>query len=127
MRKMTSDLHEHILKSLRDDIIKYAYIEGDEPTDLNLLRLIFKNYRHTSKQRRGLRLTYIGDRVMSKQFASYSYETSERISHKAILGLDKNMLWPYYIGKQHVTFYNQDDAAWFQLNGGDLNTYTDYL
>jgi hypothetical protein len=124
---MSFDLHEHILKSLRDDIIKYAYIEGNEPTDLNLLRVIFKNYRHTSKQRRGLRLTYIGDRVMSRRFASYSYETSEKISHKAILGLDKKMIWPYYIGKQHVSFYNQDDAAWFQLNGNNLNTYSELL
>lgn len=124
---MSGNLHQYILRSLRDDVIKYSYIEGDQPTDLSILRLIFKNYRHTSKYSKGLRLTYIGDRVMCKHFVSYSYETSERISHKAILGLDKNMLWPYYIGKQHVTFYNQDDAAWFQLNGGDLNTYTDYL
>jgi hypothetical protein len=126
-RKMNTDLHEYILQSLKDDIIRHAYIEGDQPSDLHLLRLIFKNYRHTSKNRRGLRLTYIGDRVMSGRFQSYSYETANKVSNKSILSLDKNMIWPYYIGKQHVTFYNQDDAAWFQLNGSDINTFTEYF
>lgn len=121
------NLHEFLLNTVRVDIIKYAYVDGDDPTDLNLLRLIFKNYRHTSKNRRGLRLTYLGNRVMRKHFASYNYENTEITSNKAILGLDKNMLWPYYISNKHVTFYNQDDAAWFRLNGSDINTYTNYL
>lgn len=123
----SDDLHEFLITSIRDDVIKYAYIDGDQPTDLNLLRLVFKNYRHTTKTRRGLRLTYIGDRVMCKHFKSYSYETVEPISNKALLSLDKNMIWPYYIGRQHVSFYSQDDAAWFQLNGGNINTYTDMI
>lgn len=121
------NLHEFLLNTVRAEVLQYAYIEGDEPTDLNLLRIIFKNYRHTSNNRRGLRLTYLGNRVMRKHFTSYSYENSEITSNKAILGLDKNMLWPYYISNKLVTFYNQDDAAWFKLNGSDINTYTNYL
>jgi len=119
----SSNLHEFVLQTLSEsfDDTTRAWSTAEK------LKFIFKNYRVKNTTHCGLRLTYIGDRLMSKHFSSYSYETEKRISNSALLGLDKNMIWPYYIGKQHVTFYSTDDAAWFQLNGHDINTFTDFI
>ena len=37
------------------------------------------------------------------------------------------MKWPYYLGRRIVIFYSQEDAAWFRLNGQNLNRYIDYI
>ena len=123
---MNSDnLHVYILSVVKTEILKQ--FDNQPISDQRCFRILFKNYRSTSNKHYGLRLSYLGDKIMSKHFESYSYEMDSSISNKALLGLDKKMFWPYYIVKKHVTFYSQDDAAWFRLNGQDINTYTDLL
>lgn len=116
-----NDIHSFILNTVKKDI------KLDVTDEKLLLRYIFKNYRYSTYQHKGIRLSFEGNRLLQKHFESFSYPLSERVAHTATIALDRNMLWPYYIGKQYVTFYSADDASWFQLNGKDLNSFSDYI
>lgn len=115
------DIHIYILKSVRQDI------DLDSNNDKILLRYLFKNYRHYKDKNIGLRLTFVGNQTLRKHFQDYSYPMEGKINNRALIALDKSMLWPYYIGKQYVSFYSKDDAAWFQLNGNNLNNFSQYI
>lgn len=116
-----SNLHLYLLDKIRHEI------KLDVTDEKILLRYIFKNYRFHNEQHKGLCLSYNGNKIMQKHFESYSYPIARKIMHLSTIALDKNMLWPYYIGKQYVTFYSADDASWFQLNGKDLNSFSNYI
>lgn len=116
-----SDLHFYVLNKVKDKI------KLDATDEKILLRHLFKNYRYRNNEHLGLSLSYSGNQLLQKTFESYSYPVETKINHAAIIALDKNMLWPYYIGKQYVTFYSADDASWFQLNGKDLNSFSNYI
>lgn len=124
-------VHDYILQEVKENLINLLLSHKKRnAVSLNnreLLGIIFKNYRTSTKGHKGLRLSYLGDRVCCKHFASYTYKLEEAVQNQAILSLDRNMLWPYYIGKEHISFYSQDDAAWFQLNGSNINTYGDFI
>jgi hypothetical protein len=129
---MTCDsLHEFILETIKEDLISlvlsHKKIKHQAWNDRELFSMLFKNYRTSNTGHKGLRLTYVGDRSCAKHFASYAYKVSKHVSNKDLLELDKKMIWPYYVGKEHISFYSQDDAAWFQLNGNDLTEYTNHI
>lgn len=119
-----------ILEKIRQDIysvLKERYGEQNSLTDKHLLALIFKNYRFRNGHHHGLRLTYLGNRVLAKHYESYSYMHGEKPTHKDLLVLDKQMIWPYYISKNTATFYSENDAAWFTINGANLSKFTEYI
>lgn len=116
-----SDLHLFVLNKVKHKI------KLDATDEKILLRYLFKNYRFKNNEHLGLSLSYNGNHLLQKTFESYSYPVVSKINHAATIALDKNMLWPYYIGKQYVSFYSADDASWFQLNGKDINSFSDYL
>lgn len=123
-------LHEHILAEVKEKLLtrlSYGSIEELRFTDKQLLNYLFKNYRYDRSGHKGIRLTYEGHTICSGVFKSYSYELAAPTSNQAKIALDKNMLWPYYIGKQCISFYSEEDAAWFQLNGSDINSFTDFI
>lgn len=124
-------LHDYILSIVKEDLLKVLFSQKKKSTkhwqDKELLNVLFKNYRCSSAGPKGLRLSYLGDRLCSKHFANYTYKLACSIQNISLLGLDKKMIWPYYIGKEHINFYSQDDAAWFQLNGSDINSFTDFM
>jgi len=125
-----SHLHYLILEVVRPSLEIYLSKNGKE--DLlkdrnNLLSLLFKNFRMSNHIPVGLRLSYLGNSLMAESYQEYSFPIKGTVSHKAIILLDRNMKWPYYIGKKYVTFYSENDAAWFRLNDNDLSKYSEYV
>jgi chaperone required for assembly of F1-ATPase len=121
-------LHERILQVVRTDLITVlpAMSSAD---DNQLLNKIFRNYRAIKKSAHstGIRLTVVGNQLMHKHYTAYDYKFQGSRNHSVLVALDKNMLWPYYIGSTVITFYNQQDAAWFQLNGNDIEHFVSFI
>lgn len=128
---LNDTLHGTILRALQPKIIQLlADINQISPDQVDVesqLSAIFYNYRTKNNMPMGLRLSTLGNKLLCKCYDCYKYQHSEKLNHKTLLILDKNMKWPYYLTKTHVIFYNQDDAAWFRLSGANLNTYIEYL
>lgn len=121
-----------ILERIKPDLTAtLAKLNQDQPTpnhtDRDLLQITFKNYRYKNNEHHGLRLTYQGVSLLKKHYDSYSYTVEEKPTHQAFVRLDKNMKWPYYISKRVATFFNENDAAWYRLNGGNLTSFTEYI
>lgn len=132
---MRENLHTYILEQVKDNVRRTLETRyGDHNyTDKELFRILFKNYRYSDKTHSGLLLTYFGHQALSKVFDCYSYEINfnnkkfNKTKHSTLIALDKNMKWPYYIGKKYVTFFSEDDASWFRLSGSDINDFSGYV
>lgn len=134
---MRNNLHTYILDEVKDYLLKsLTSLHGENKyTDQELFRILFKNYRMQDGEHTGLLLTYYGHRVLAKSFQSYSYQINfqekakkmKKTKHSTLIALDKNMKWPYYIGKKYVTFFSEDDASWFRLSGSDINDFSGYV
>lgn len=131
MRRISIEgLHVKIANELEKDIVSYTEKRLGEPpqfTPDEIYRLIFANYRTIDGVPYGIRLTPFGNNLLSKRYDHYKYKISISPNNKSLIALDKIMEWPYYLGKTIVTFYNENDAAWFRLNGHDINTYVDMI
>jgi len=125
-------LHSKILETVHTDLENYflkegIYLPSHNQTDY-LLKKVFKNYRrYSTGKQSGLRLSYLGNRMLSNHFESYAYMHEDILTNKIILRLDQNMKWPYYISRTVAVFYSQDDAAWFKLNEEKLSSFVDYI
>lgn len=131
MRQISIEsIHAKLVSELEKDIILYTSKRlGHEPkfTKDEIHRLIFANYRLVEGEPFGIRLTSFGNALLSKRYDHYKYKFSDLPNNKAVIVLDKIMEWPYYLGKSTVTFYNENDATWFRLNGNDINSYIEML
>lgn len=126
----TKTFHYYILEVLRPAVEVTIKSYTDNPEKLSskdILHMLFTNYRVSNNMHTGLRLSYFGNRMMSKEFQEYKFEYTGKINHKTYILLDRNMKWPYYIGKKYVSFYSENDAAWFKLNDQDLGKYVDFI
>ena len=128
---LTNDsLHSKLLDQLGPELSAYLTKRSGDAVNLSrddLLRLIFSNYRTLNGSPHGIRLSPLGNNLMSKKYNHYRYQHNGNVNNKAFIVLDKMMKWPYYLGRNTVTFYSEDDAAWFRLNGNDLNNYVEFL
>jgi hypothetical protein len=128
---MQQSLHEFIFDNIKDTYLKSKYGSVDTPinelVEKDLYKAVFYNYRKSNNKHLGLRLTYIGEMLMKKHFVEYKYELKKRPTNKVFIMLDKYSEWPYYIGNKYVSFFSQDDAAWFRLNNSDLEDYIEQL
>ncbi len=125
-----SNLHVQILSKLKDQVDSHFQKILNEPQSFSeeeTYRILFENYRKIDNQHHGLRLTSFGNSLLSKHYDFYKYKHEEKILNKSFIVLDKSMKWPYYLGRQIVIFYSQEDAAWFRLNGQNLNRFIDYM
>ena len=41
--------------------------------------------------------------------------------------LKKQMKWPYYFTRKKMVFYDQEDSAWFKINGSDISAFIDVI
>ena len=132
---MRENLHTYILNEVKDNVVRTLTSRYGEQkyTDQELFRILFKNYRFKQKEHTGLLLSYFGCQALSRVFESYSYQINfnqpkfKKTKHSTLIALDKNMKWPYYIGKKYVTFFSEDDASWFRLSGSDINDFSGYV
>lgn len=109
-------------KSIRRDIKGFTNSTIDSKC-----YFLFHNYRPTKNGPVGLRLTNRGYKLINRFFDNHEFETTNTLTGKILIDLDKNMKWPYYIDKFKVVFYNTEDAAWFKLAGQDLGYFTSSL
>lgn len=121
-----------ILETVQQDLENYFQSEGTALPVKNqkefLLKQLFKNFRrHMNGNQKGLRLSYLGNKVMAKHFENYAYIHEDIVTNRIVLKLDRQMKWPYYISRTLAVFYSQDDAAWFKLNEGKLKEFVDYI
>lgn len=128
--KSVNCLHTGILNMIHDDlvpILNKGRRNLGNYTEANLMRAVFRNYRKTAGKHRGIRLTTLGNQLLRNHYVAYDYIIEHKVSNKALLTLDQHMTWPYYVGKTRVSFYSENDAAWFTLNGNNLDDFVDYL
>ena len=124
---MSETLHDFILKKLKQPLVQSYGDDVAQLSDSEILRLLFVNYRLREGVHHGLRLSGIGARLMKKQYDSYRYDMNIKPNHKAYTVLDRNANWPYYIGRKYITYFAEEDAAWYRLNGSNVNTYIEYI
>jgi len=122
------DLHAIILDRVKPYLLGILSKTSDKRySDNELLAIIFKNFRITKNCPTGLRLSHAGNIVLAKAWQSWKFQHTGNITHKAYILLDKNMIWPYYIGTKFITFYSENDASWFKLNGNNISKYSEYV
>lgn len=124
--------HEKLLDKIKSDVLDLLRSSSKSPKSYStdeIFRTVFTNYRVVSGQPAGLRLTSVGNKILSKHFNSYKYTIHDEISNFVFITLDKNMNWPYYLGTKsnHIVFYSEDDAAWFRLNGNSIKRYVESI
>lgn len=112
---------EYIMNSLRD-----SNRLADAST-IDMCYAVFQNFRLSNSVPKGLRLTTFGNRYMSKHFTSFEYPLAEELVGITLVNLDRAMTRPYYLTKKKVTFYDENDAAWFRLGGSNLQGFSKSL
>lgn len=123
-------MHEFIKESLWTPYHSTRYgrfADIPDTKDSQFFTEIFANYRRTKTKHIGLRLTFLGETLMRKSFTAYKYILDDMPSNQSLILLDKNMQWPYYIGKKYITFFNEVDASWYQLTGKNLKQFAEDL
>ena len=98
-----------------------------EDSRIQLAYKIFNNFRIDNGVPKGIRLTYLGNELLKRQFTAYDYSHSVEPTPKMYLVLDQQMKWPYYFTKKKMVFYDQEDSAWFKLNGSDILAFIDVI
>ena len=94
---------------------------------IDLAHKIFNNFRIDNGAPKGIRLTQLGNELLKRQFTAYDYNHSVIPTPKMYLVLDQQMKWPYYFTKKKMVFYDQEDSAWFKLNGSDISAFIDVI
>jgi len=98
-------IYNYLLQTYSDAVVKHP-------------RQIFYNY-----QRQGLRLTKFGHQLMRQEFDHYEFviDRDQKITAGDLLRLDRGMQWPYYIHRDILVLYSEDDATIIKLVGGYQN------
>lgn len=86
---------------------------------------IFSNFRIKSKVPYGLRLSYLGNELLKRNFAFNEFNHDLVPTPKMYLKLDSIMQWPYYFTKRKIVLYSDEDVVWYKLNGNDLEAFLD--
>lgn len=88
---------------------------------------IFSNYRVSKNDTKGLKLTYLGNELLKRHYDSYEFKHDIVPTPKMYLALDTHMQWPYYFTKKKMVMYSQEDAAWYRMNGNNIEDFTDFI
>ena len=88
---------------------------------------IFSNYRVTKNDTKGLKLTYLGNELLKRHYDSYEFKHDILPTPKMYLALDNHMQWPYYFTKKKMVLYSHEDAAWYRMNGGNIEDFVDFI
>ena len=103
------------------------YEQFIEDSRIDLAHKIFNNFRIDHGVPKGIRLTYLGNELLKRQFTFYDFSHDIIPTPKMYLTLDRQMKWPYYFTKKKMVFYDAEDSAWFKINGGDISAFIDVI
>ena len=120
--KIQNSLQYQITSKLKEelDIAEYDITE--------LIGVIFKNCRIRSNSISGVRLSKFGLKLMEKSFTSYNFPLENFIlTNKAVIKMDRTMLWPYYIDNKKLVLFSEKDSIILKLKGQNLEKWLNGL
>lgn len=89
-------------------------------------RHLFKNYRNG----KGLSLTRLGLRVlqdMGFEFEIFKFENEVKFTAKLRILLDRYNKYPYYISRNELVLFGNEDRIMFKLYGKDLESWVEHM
>ena len=142
-KKKSPNLHDRILDQLIDNINEGLLpAENRRPgypqdnrfyrqfVGLNRKQLyykIFNNFRYKKGEPAGIRLSFLGNELLKRNFQFFEFSHSVNPTPRMYLKLDQHMAWPYYFTKRKFVLFHQDDAAWFKLNSSDIGAFKEVI
>jgi hypothetical protein len=90
------------------------------------LRYIWHNFTDANS----LRLSLAGYKFLVEQkIKTYTFELERPLTNKNLLQLERSFPGPYYYWSRTSKFivFDEQDAVWLELQGGDLNAYLENL
>ena len=119
---LQNSLQYQIVSKLKQEL---DIAEYDVP---ELLGIIFKNCRIRSNSVTGVRLSKFGLKLMEKSFTCYNFPLQNFIlTNKAVVKMDRTMLWPYYIDNKKLVLFSEKDSVIFKLKGQNLEKWLNGL
>ena len=88
---------------------------------------IFNNFRYKKGEPAGIRLSFLGNELLKRNFQFFEFSHSVNPTPRMYLKLDQHMAWPYYFTKRKFVLFHQDDAAWFKLNSSDIGAFIEVI
>ena len=113
-----------------DDLVILKTIDFIDSSGLNRKQLyykIFNNFRYKQGAPSGIRLSFLGNELLKRNFQYFDFTHSVNPTPRMYLKLDQNMEWPYYFTKKKFVLFHQDDAAWFKLNSSDIGAFIEVI
>ena len=119
---LKSSLQYQIVSKLKQEL---DIIEYDIP---ELMGIIFKNCRIKSNSVSGVRLSKFGLKLMEKSYSCYHFTLNNFIlTNKAVVKMDRTMLWPYYIDNKKLVLFSEKDSVILKLKGQNLEKWLNGL
>ena len=119
---LQNSLQYQIVSKLKQEL---DIAEYDVP---ELLGIIFKNCRIRSNSVTGVRLSKFGLKLMEKSFTCYNFPLQNFIlTNKAVVKMDRTMLWPYYIDNKKLVLFSEKDSVILKLKGQNLEKWLNGL
>ena len=119
---LKSSLQYQIVSKLKQELDINEY---DIP---ELMGLIFKNCRIKSDSVSGVRLSKFGLKLMEKSYTCYHFSLNNFIlTNKAVVKMDRTMLWPYYIDNKKLVLFSEKDSVILKLKGQNLEKWLNGL
>ena len=119
---LKSSLQYQIVNNLKKELDIQEY---DIP---ELMGIIFKNCRVKSESVTGVRLSKFGLKLMEKSYTCYHFPLNNFIlTNKAVVKMDRTMLWPYYIDNKKLVLFSEKDSVILKLKGQNLEKWLNGL
>ena len=119
---LKSSLQYQIVSKLKQELDINEY---DIP---ELMGIIFKNCRVKSESVTGVRLSKFGLKLMEKSYSCYHFSLNNFIlTNKAVVKMDRTMLWPYYIDNKKLVLFSEKDSVILKLKGHNLEKWLNGL
>jgi len=94
---------------------------------MDVCYMLFKNLQISDNVCSGLRLTKLGNTLLSKEYDKYTFPVSEGLHNRLLLKLHEKMQWPYFLQGKKLILYSEDDAMWLKLVSNDIEKFANSL
>ena len=121
---------------LLDLLVKHLSSSEDSEHNLTaqldrdaLTRLVFKGLSRNSKPFQGLRLTHMGNKLLSAFFDNWTIQLPEGSEIKTLHlnQLDRLLDTPWNLTQENITLYDPNYAMKLKLINGDLDHFVKWL
>lgn len=95
---------------------KLQEIQKTQTRTIGLMNRDFLTVKEVFKNTHTLRLTKYGKNLLSKQYDAYEFE-SPKLSVNNLINLLRKMKFPYYVDKDVIVLFTEQDAFLAKLAG----------